>query len=98
MPRALAIRAPDPLASSKAKETRVQAVSCGADWAEAHHEVAIVDEHGDVLVSARITNNADGLARLLEILSAHDPDGEQLAVAVSRYRDRYRSSRGRSDA
>jgi hypothetical protein len=100
------------------------AVSCGIDWAEDHHDVAIVDEHGAVISAERIGNDAAGLARLLELLAVHDPAPEHLEVAietsrgllvaglraagrtvfpinplaVSRYRDRYRSSRGKSDA
>ena len=49
------------------------AVSCGIDWAEDHHDVAIVDEHGAVIVAERIGNDAAGLARLLELLAMHDP-------------------------
>lgn len=101
------------------------AVSCGIDWAQDHHDVAVVDEHGAVICAERIGNDAAGLARLLEILAEQDPDeGHRLEVAietsrgllvaglraagrtvlainplaVSRYRDRYRSSRGKSDA
>jgi transposase len=101
------------------------AVSCGIDWAQDHHDVAVVDEHGAVVCAERIGNDAAGLARLLEILAEHDADEEhrlEVAIetsrgllvaglraagrtvfainplAVSRYRDRYRSSRGKSDA
>lgn len=100
------------------------AVSCGVDWAEDHHDIAVVDEQGVVLFSERIGHDAAGLARLLEILARHDPAGGLLEVAietsqgllvagllaagrtvfainplaVSRYRDRYRASRGKSDA
>jgi hypothetical protein len=100
------------------------AVSCGIDWAQDHHDVAVVDEHGAVICAERIGNDAAGLARLLEILVEHDPADRRLEVAietsrgllvaglraagrtvfainplaVSRHRDRYRSSRGKSDA
>src|SRR3954447_16205508 len=106
------------------KGTWVPAVSCGIDWAEAHHDVAIVDEQGAVICAERIGHDAAGLARLLELLALHDPAPESLEVAietsrgllvaglraagltvfaikplaVSRYRDRYRSSRAKSDA
>lgn len=102
----------------------MRAVSCGIDWAQDHHDVAVVDETGAVICAERIGNDAAGLARLLEILAGHDPDGQRLEVAietgrgllvagllaagrtvfainplaVSRYRDRYRSSRAKSDA
>lgn len=100
------------------------AVSCGIDWAQDHHDVAVVDEQGVVICAERIGNDAAGLARLLEILTVHDPVDAPLEVAietgrgllvaglrmagrtviainplaVSRYRDRYRASRGKSDA
>jgi Transposase len=51
----------------------VPAVSCGIDWAEGHHDVAVVDEHGTVICAERIGNDAAGLARLLELLALHDP-------------------------
>ncbi|MFC0438118.1 IS110 family transposase [Kutzneria buriramensis] len=100
------------------------ATGCGIDWAEARHDVAVVDEHGAVIAAERIGNDAAGLARLLEILAEHAPSVGELPVAietskgllvaglraagrrvfainplaVSRYRDRYRSSRGKTDA
>jgi transposase len=100
------------------------AVSCGIDWAQDHHDVAVVDERGGVVCAERIGNDAAGLARLLEILTEQDPADRRLEVAietgrgllvaglraagrtvfainplaVSRYRDRYRSSRSKSDA
>jgi len=100
------------------------AVSCGIDWAQDHHDIAVVDEQGTVISAVRIDNDAAGLARLLEILAEHDTPELRLEVAietsrgllvaglraagrtvfainplaVSRYRDRYRSSRGKSDA
>jgi hypothetical protein len=40
------------------KGTRVPAVSCGIDWAEDHHDVAVVDEHGAVICAERIGNDA----------------------------------------
>jgi hypothetical protein len=60
------------------KGTRVPAVSCGIDWAEDHHDVAVVDEHGAVICAERIGNDAAGLARLLELLAVHDPAPEHL--------------------
>lgn len=100
------------------------AVACGVDWAQEHHDVAIVDHDGKVVASELISDSAEGLSILLRILVDHDPDDGQLPIAietsrgllvaglraagrkvfainpfsVSRYRDRYRSSRGKSDA
>ncbi|MCW2722278.1 MAG: family transposase [Pseudonocardia sp.] len=33
------------------------AVSCGIDWAQDHHDVAVVDEHGAVICAERIGND-----------------------------------------
>ncbi|MFF0659607.1 IS110 family transposase [Micromonospora tulbaghiae] len=100
------------------------AVACGIDWAQDHHDVAIVDETGVVVASVRINDDAAGLSQVLALLTEHDPTGGKLPVAietsqgllvaglraagrqvfainplaVSRYRDRYRASRGKSDA
>jgi len=60
----------------------MSAISCGIDWAQDHHDVAVVDEHGAVLCAERIGNDATGLARLLELLAEHDPDTGRLEVAI----------------
>jgi transposase len=60
----------------------VPAVSCGIDWADDHHDVAFVDEHGAVLAAERVEHSAAGLARILELLAAHDPAEGPLEVAI----------------
>ena len=42
-------------------------VFCGIDWAERHHDVAVVDAEGRLLVKQRISDDAEGFARLLEM-------------------------------
>lgn len=42
---------------------------CGIDWAETHHDVAIVDENGQLVAKQRITDNPTGLAELVELLA-----------------------------
>jgi transposase len=98
-------------------------VACGIDWAQDHHDVAVVDQDGVVVASLRVDNNAAGLRQVLQLLAEHDSAGDlPIAIetsqgllvaglraagrrvyavnplAVSRYRDRYRTSRGKSDA
>jgi transposase len=51
-------------------------VFCGIDWAEDHHDIALVDCDGGLLARARISDDAAGLARLLELLAAHGDSGE----------------------
>src|SRR5258708_373716 len=46
-------------------------VFCGVDWAEDHHDVAIIDASGALLAKARIDDDATGLAQLLALLAEH---------------------------
>jgi transposase len=46
-------------------------IYCGIDWAEDHHDIAIVDDHGSQLAKQRITDDAAGYARLLALLGEH---------------------------
>ena len=41
-------------------------VFCGIDWAEDHHDIALVDRDGQLLARRRISDDAAGLAALLE--------------------------------
>src|SRR3954471_2852705 len=49
---------------------------CGIDWAEKHHDVAIIDEAGTVRARLRIDDDPGGFTRLLAVLAEHrqDPD------------------------
>jgi transposase len=58
-------------------------VFCGIDWAEDHHDTALVDEGGQVLARQRISDDAAGLARLLELLADHgDSPDDPVPVAI----------------
>jgi transposase len=46
-------------------------VFCGIDWAEDHHDIALVDCGGQVLARQRISDDAAGLGQLLELLARH---------------------------
>jgi transposase len=53
-------------------------VFCGIDWAEDHHDVALVDAEGVLLAKRRISDDATGFALLVQLLadtgdSADDP-------------------------
>ena len=39
---------------------------CGIDWAEGHHDIAIIDDRGALLARKRITETVEG--------SAHSPN------------------------
>ena len=58
-------------------------VFCGIDWAEDHHDIAIVDRDGQLLARLRISDDAAGLAQLLELLAGHgDTPGDPVPVAI----------------
>jgi transposase len=56
---------------------------CGIDWAEAHHDIAIIDTGGTLLARARIGNDPAGYRRLLQLLAdAGDTPSEPIPVAI----------------
>jgi transposase len=58
-------------------------VFCGIDWAEDHHDIAIADRDGRLLARRRISDDAAGLAQLLELLAGHgDSAGNPVPVAI----------------
>jgi hypothetical protein len=60
---------------------------CGIDWAESHHDVALVDQNGTQLAKARIGDDAAGYRQLLELLAEHGDRPEQpipVAIETSR--------------
>ena len=62
-------------------------VFCGIDWAEDHHDVALVDAEGKLVAKRRISDDAAGFAALLQLLTAAGDSGEQpipVAIETSR--------------
>jgi transposase len=58
-------------------------VFCGIDWAEDHHDVALVDVDGKLVAKRRISDDAAGFTRLLELLAeAGDSAEEPMPVAI----------------
>jgi transposase len=58
-------------------------VFCGIDWAEAHHDIAIVDPEGRLVARQRIGDDAAGFADLIELLAAHgDSPTDPIPVAI----------------
>ena len=56
---------------------------CGIDWAEAHHDVAIIDGDGHLVAKKRITDDPAGFAELIEILTAAGDESEDpIPVAI----------------
>jgi transposase len=44
---------------------------CGIDWAERHHDVALVDDDGKLIAKRRIGEDLSGFTALLELLTEH---------------------------
>ena len=58
-------------------------VFCGIDWAEDHHDIALVDDDGGLLARRRISDDAAGLGQLLDLLAEHGDSAEDpVAVAI----------------
>ena len=58
-------------------------VTCGIDWAERHHDVALVDERGQLVAKRRISDDAKGFAMLTELLAdAGDNEDNPIPIAI----------------
>jgi len=58
-------------------------ITCGIDWAENHHDVALVDEAGKLVAKRRISDDVQGYQQLLTLLAeSGDSAGEPVPVAV----------------
>lgn len=58
-------------------------VYCGVDWAESHHDLALVDERGELVAKRRIPESAGGFAELVEMLAAAGDDpADPIPVAI----------------
>ena len=57
-------------------------IEVGIDWAEDHHDVAVLDEAGRLLASRRIPEGVEGLARLHAVLAEQVEHLAQVLVGV----------------
>jgi transposase len=58
-------------------------VFCGIDWAENHHDIALVDQDGTQLAKLRISDDSAGFNALLELLARPgDSSEEPIPVAI----------------
>ena len=58
-------------------------VFCGIDWAEAHHDVALVDGDGTLIAKRRISDDATGYTALVTLLAeAGDNAEDPIPVAI----------------
>jgi transposase len=58
------------------------AAFCGIDWADDHHDVAIVDSVGNLVVETRITDDLAGFTGLIDLLARHDSVGDPVPIAI----------------
>ena len=57
-------------------------VFVGHDWAEAHHDVCVIDEDGHRLDGARLPEGVEGVARFHELVAAHAEDPAEVVIAT----------------
>jgi transposase len=57
-------------------------ITCGIDWAEAHHDVALVDRDGQRIAKQRIDTGVTGFGDLLALIGEHAVDPAGVAVAI----------------
>lgn len=57
-------------------------ITCGIDWSERHHDVALVDDNGAVVATRRIRVDAHGFTELLDLLAEHTDDPAVVPVAI----------------
>lgn len=57
-------------------------ITCGIDWAEAHADVAVMDEHDHILGRLRIDTGLHGFTQLMELLAAPAKDVREVPVAI----------------
>ncbi len=57
-------------------------VFVGVDWAEAHHDVCVIDEAGKVLGKRRVPDCLEGVRQIHELASAYAEQAEQVVVGI----------------
>ena len=54
----------------------------GIDWAEAHHDVCVMDAEAKVLAKGRVPDGVAGVTRLHELVGAHADDPSRVVVGI----------------
>lgn len=57
-------------------------VFLGVDWAEAHHDVCLLDEQGKLLGKRRVIDGLEGVRRLHELVAEHAEEPERVVVGI----------------
>ena len=54
----------------------------GDDWAEAHHDVHLMNEAGDRLASGQLAEGVCGMAALHELLARHAAEPDEVVIGI----------------
>lgn len=57
-------------------------ITCGIDWAEAHHDVALANHVGKVVARERVGTGFDGFMRVVELISENGGSPTDTPVAI----------------
>ena len=57
-------------------------VFVGDDWAEAHHDVHLMNESGDRLAAAKLAEGLEGIARLHALVADHVEDPAEVVIGI----------------
>lgn len=57
-------------------------VFVGVDWAEAHHDVCVIDEAGKVLGKRRVPDGLEGVRQIHELVAADAEQPQQVVVGI----------------
>ncbi len=57
-------------------------ITCGIDWAEAHHDVAVLDAGGQVVGRRKIDTGVTGFGELMSLLAEQTDDPRSVPVAI----------------
>lgn len=77
---------PGPLIGTKDGSKTLE-VFCGIDWAEDHHDVALIDTNANLIAKARISDDTSGFAVLVQMLAEAGDSAEHpipIAIETSR--------------
>ena len=63
-------------------------IFCGIDWAERQHDVALVDDQGQLLAKRRISDDVNGFTELTALLAEHSSTDSFVPIDVAIETDR----------
>lgn len=62
-------------------------LTCGIDWAEVHHDVALMDQDGIIVARARIDTGAAGFVELLNVIASNGGTATETPVAIETHKN-----------